>query len=344
MRRRLITVLLSALPFVAGPLSAETIDQTRMIDRMLGDPPTELQFEPFDSQSGQRELVAVGLEFSGILDLEVLIQNYSESEWGRNDWYFDAGANVILAFDAKAGYADGGPFFGLGGTFIDDITGNLSAGSGGTPFDSPTPGDVDVVADTSVDVQSEVRTEENLDYFLAGPVDALTEPFLDFILTPPLEEPNAFIQGTAINLALVGELTLTYEYVERLGLPGDCNQDGVIDELDLACVCSSGASLEDLLETTGLVLGDLDADGEVGFSDFLSLSASFNSAGNYLDGDLNCDGMVEFADFLLMAENFGRTADATMANVPEATGFAVLLVGTICLTPFRRRRAGPARS
>ena len=100
----------------------------------------------------------------------------------------------------------------------------------------------------------------------------------------------------------------------------------------------------DLLKTTGLVLGDLDADGEVGFSDFLSLSASFNSAGNYLDGDLNCDGMVEFADFLLMAENFGRTADATMASVPEATGFAVLLVGTICLTPFRRRRAGPARS
>ena len=81
----------------------------------------------------------------------------------------------------------------------------------------------------------------------------------------------------------------------------------MIDELDLACVCSSGASLEDLLETTGLVLGDLDADGEVGFSDFLSLSASFNSAGNYLDGDLNCDGMVEFADFLILQSSFGQS-------------------------------------
>lgn len=339
MKEIIITLLLSALPFVAGPLSAESFDQTRMIDRTLGDPPTELQFEPFDSQSGRRELVAVELEFSGILDLEVLIQNYSESEWDRNDWYFDAGANVILAFDAKPGYPDGGPFFGLGGAFIDDITGNLSAGSGGTPFDSPTPGDVDVVADTSVELQSEVRTETDLDYFLAGAVDARTEPFLDFILTPPLGNPNAFIQGTAINLALVGELTLTYEYVERLGLPGDCNQDGTIDELDLTCVCSSGASLEDLLESTGLVPGDLDADGEVGFSDFLNLSASYNSAGDYLDGDLNCDGMVEFADFLLMAENFGRKADGTAASVPEATAFAFLLVGMICATPFRSRKA-----
>ena len=59
------------------------------------------------------------------------------------------------------------------------------------------------------------------------------------------------------------------------------------------------------------LLGDINLDGEVGFADFLILSANFGkNPANVSDGDLNGDGEVAFADFLILSTNFGKTVDA----------------------------------
>ena len=75
---------------------------------------------------------------------------------------------------------------------------------------------------------------------------------------------------------------------------------------DLSCICESGA-VDEVLANLGLHQGDLNADGEVGFGDFLILSANFGQDGvGYVNGDINCSGSVDFADFLLLSANFGQ--------------------------------------
>ena len=81
------------------------------------------------------------------------------------------------------------------------------------------------------------------------------------------------------------------------------------------------------------MLGDLDGDGVVGFSDFLALASNFGAdVENYADGDVNCDGTVAFDDFLALAENFGKTITAATSNlqlaavVPEPSTSILALV------------------
>ena len=52
--------------------------------------------------------------------------------------------------------------------------------------------------------------------------------------------------------------------------------------------------------------GDIDGDGEVGFSDFLLFAREFGMRDVLLRSDLNGDGAVDFPDFLILVENFGR--------------------------------------
>ena len=87
----------------------------------------------------------------------------------------------------------------------------------------------------------------------------------------------------------------------------------------------------------GLV-GDIDMDGAVQFSDFLILSTSFGmdvEAGT--NGDIDGDGSVAFSDFLLLSDNFGATAAAT--SVPEPSAFLLGGFGLLTLMLRRRRRA-----
>ena len=44
------------------------------------------------------------------------------------------------------------------------------------------------------------------------------------------------------------------------------------------------------------MLGDLDGDGRVAFTDFLIVSAHFGSEGTYEQGDLNCNGVINFPE------------------------------------------------
>lgn len=86
----------------------------------------------------------------------------------------------------------------------------------------------------------------------------------------------------------------------------DCNSDGVTDAGDLGCVCEQNA-VDALLAELGLQKGDFNADGTVGFEDFLILSASYGKDDlGYTGGDVDCSGTVDFADFLVLSANFGR--------------------------------------
>jgi|GEM_PF-2563722 len=124
-----------------------------------------------------------------------------------------------------------------------------------------------------------------------------------------------------------------------VSLPLDCNSDGAVDNGDLMCANASQI-LDELLEALSLPLGDIDGNGEVGFTDFLVLSESFGKPrGEYTQGDLDGDGRVDFPDFLILAENFGSTT-ASVATVPEPN------TGILCFFAFlglrllsnRRRR------
>jgi hypothetical protein len=87
----------------------------------------------------------------------------------------------------------------------------------------------------------------------------------------------------------------------------DLDRDGDLD----AIVALAGAPNHVYFNTTienAKLLGDLNADLQVSFADFLILSMNFGkSVTNRSQGDLNADGRVGFADFLILSENFGRS-------------------------------------
>jgi len=87
------------------------------------------------------------------------------------------------------------------------------------------------------------------------------------------------------------------------------------------------------------LLGDFDANGTVAFSDFLVVSANFNTAvGSYVLGDTNGDGLVDFSDFLVVSTNFNKSSGAATSAVPEPSGIAIAVVMGIGLLGLRRGR------
>lgn len=319
----------------------QSIEQEFDFSGSLADGFIELTIEPFDNQDNTRQLTSISFEYDGSIDLEVLITNYTTLDLQPDDWGYDAGANMILAFDSKPGYEDGGPFYGFGGVYEPGITGVLSAGSGGPPppFGNPTAGDVTVTADVSNTFFADFETTFDLSYFVGDePLNAKIAPFQDFVVTPPAEEPFGFIDGQATLLDFTGALVMTYNWAEGTTRPEDCNADGSVDLQDLNCACASPTtSVENVRAELNLFVGDLDGDGNVAFGDFLILSDAFGDEGGYLDGDLDCDGEVGFTDFLLLSFNFGLSSEE-IAPVPEPSTWT-LLPAFLALGFLRRRQS-----
>ena len=109
---------------------------------------------------------------------------------------------------------------------------------------------------------------------------------------------------------------------------GDVNGDGSVNVLDVLLT----------VEHRGGVMGDVNLDGDVGFSDFLVLRSNLGeSEKSWSDGDLNCSGSVSFDDYLLLVDSIG--SHASVRTVPVAIGgkLGFLLAVAIAILLVRRR-------
>ena len=109
----------------------------------------------------------------------------------------------------------------------------------------------------------------------------------------------------------------------------------IADEADLFGGLESTITI-DFIGRAALA-GDANLDDQVGFDDFLILSANFGQFDtDWTSGNFNGDNTSNFADFLLLSTNFGT--QATVASVPEPSTEtqAIALFGM--LAAIRRRR------
>lgn len=129
----------------------------------------------------------------------------------------------------------------------------------------------------------------------------------------------------------------------------DCNLDNVVDEQDLDCATWAGSLVpfDLLLEVLNLVEGDIDLDGKVGFTDFLTLSRNYDLEDvYYTGGDIDLDGIVGFSDYLAISANFGMTSppteDSMVASIPEPSGNRLLQIAAVLtlasIRPRKRQR------
>ena len=86
------------------------------------------------------------------------------------------------------------------------------------------------------------------------------------------------------------------------------------------------------------LVGDLDDNGTVEFSDFLTLAENFGlEVDTYGEGDINCNGTVDFEDFIRLGGNFGQSRPADLASIPEPATVNLFLTGLFVAMQFRRR-------
>jgi hypothetical protein len=153
--------------------------------------------------------------------------------------------------------------------------------------------------------------------------------------------------------------------------------DGVVTNLPagISSAVPNGGALPAGVELiTSAFPGDANLDGKVDFNDFLAISTHFlQSDIDWDHGNFNYDGVVNFNDFVVLATNFGEgvtggngvgataqelaqfngmaetlgasksqiaTWDATIANLPEPTSAALLMIGATLLLRRRSRAVG----
>ena len=117
----------------------------------------------------------------------------------------------------------------------------------------------------------------------------------------------------------------------------DCNLDGVTSSDDLVCV-STIEERDAVLATLNVLPGDLDLNGEIGFSDYVVLSSSFGSASSlYIEGNIDLMNGTDFTDFLILSSNFGESV-GTVETIPEPANLGRLCLCFLCIAALARRR------
>jgi|GEM_PF-6582012 len=120
--------------------------------------------------------------------------------------------------------------------------------------------------------------------------------------------------------------------------PGiDPGLDPFLVDIDVLCRevaldVTSQDHFDTALSVQSILVGDADMDGQVGFTDFLILSAGYGQSDqSFTGGDFDCDGNVGFTDFLALSANFGESTQAT-APVPEPHyPFVILMAGVLAI-------------
>lgn len=161
-----------------------------------------------------------------------------------------------------------------------------------------------------------------------------------------LTEPVTRGESTTVNLITADTLTGTFGRViyDFAALNADiAAPDGGFRSLDdsggrlgmFRSVTYSETSVD--LTSYLAIEGDANGDGNVDFSDFLTLSANFDQTGDWLSGDFDGDGAVLFSDFLVLAQNFGIEATTSVESIPEpASQMLVIVVAASLFLQIRR--------
>ena len=85
---------------------------------------------------------------------------------------------------------------------------------------------------------------------------------------------------------------------------------------------------------------DFDGDGDVDGADFLTWQRGLSVGTDLSTGDANDDNVVDGADLTIWSDQFGPTASlAAVAEIPEPSGAALLVIGSIAMLADRRRRS-----
>ena len=344
--------------FAVSPAFGGQILQDREHELMEGMVNIPLSFDAFDDDSGRRRLTSVDISYEGEMEFSVEVLNFDNQQYETGEWFVDAYLNTLLAFAEQPDYEDGGPFFGLGGISITQITGQLGPGNGGGPFGG-VPGEPTVESFASGAIVGFVSTDSNLEYFQVDqPLQAVIGPLSDLVVTPP---PGAFfIDVRPKDINQQGIVTLTYNF----DFVGDFNNNDTLDPEDM-----------DLLFEgirTANPDADLDGNGETDFADAEYLienvletyfgDANFDRLFNSVDliqifqaaeyedgvpqnstwaeGDWNGDQEFNSADLVIAFadggfENGRRT---TALNIPEPNGTILLGLAILgLLVRFDRR-------
>lgn len=163
--------------------------------------------------------------------------------------------------------------------------------------------------------------------------------------------------GTSDGLLNVANVAYEAPVIQEPTVDNDFDDNGAVDVADINALCSeiaamtnnaafdltqegmvNGDDLQAFLDSTSLLAGDADFDGNVAFLDFLALANAFGSnEATWSSGDFDCTGDVGFLDFLSLANNFGMSA-AAAASVPEPSSALLLLGSLVCLVSASRTR------
>lgn len=143
-----------------------------------------------------------------------------------------------------------------------------------------------------------------------------------------------FLDGAGIDLIEGSYTVFGNDGTHNLNEPITSGTGAAADVLTALASFSDHLPVMSDFTVADVVIGDIDDDGTVGFSDFLTLSRNFGLSDRCaIHGELDGDGAVGFSDFLVLAREFGNASGTT--QVPEgAFGFRIILVG--CLLIWRR--------
>jgi hypothetical protein len=124
------------------------------------------------------------------------------------------------------------------------------------------------------------------------------------------------------------------------------NFSGLLDDIQLYNDALSATAIQAIMDP-GLVVGDVDGDGDVDLDDFWILRENFLVGTTRAQGDLNGDSRVDLRDFVILKDKFpfpqpGAPNAAALAHylsVPEPSAPALSAAGIVLMLLFIRRRA-----